>query len=145
MKHFKESDYSHSDTAVRKGITNEPDDHAKWKFEQLVWWLLDPLREYLCEPVWISSGYRSSALNEALNGANGSQHMAEECWVAVDVVTERLEDAFEYLKEQEFDQIILEESGSKKWIHLSLRMDNENRQNILTYKNGKYHEIQKPI
>ena len=141
MKHFKKSNYAHSDTAIREGIENIPDDHAEWKFEMLVFWLLDPLREYLGEPVWISSGFRSKALNRILKGAKGSQHMADECWVAVDIVTRDLKKAFEYLKQQEFDQIILEEAGDKRWIHLSLRMDDRNRNEILIYKNGHYEYI----
>jgi zinc D-Ala-D-Ala carboxypeptidase len=145
MKHFKKSDYSHSDTAIRESIENIPNEHAEWKFEMLVFWLLDPLREFLGEPVWISSGFRSKALNLALKGADGSQHMAEECWVAVDIVTRDLKKAFEYLKQQEFDQLIFEEAEGKRWIHLSLRMDDKNRNEVLKYKNGIYNEVQKPI
>jgi zinc D-Ala-D-Ala carboxypeptidase len=141
MKYFSEEDYKNSETATRKGIVNEPTEHQFWKFEMITYWLLDPLRTYLGQPVYISSGFRSKLLNSTLMGASGSQHMAEECWVAVDIVTERLEEAFNWLKLQEFDQIILEEARGKKWIHLSLRMDDQNRNEILKYLNGRYEHI----
>ena len=144
MKYFKNSNYAHSDTAVAMGIFNKPTRYQYEKFEMMVFWLLDPLSEHLGKPVYISSGFRSKKLNKAIKGSRNSQHKAYGCVIACDIVTDDLKAAFEWLKDKDFDQLILEESGDKNWIHISMRLDDKNRHQIMTYKNGKY-EVQKHV
>jgi len=40
----------------------------------------------------------------------------------------------------DFDQLILEQAGGSKWIHVSWREGNR-RHKILAYKNGRYTDI----
>ena len=78
MKHFTFQEFTRSGTATRLGIDNEPahngEQDAYAHIELLVTKLLDPIREYVAEPVYINSGYRSQELNEVLGGARNSQH-----------------------------------------------------------------------
>lgn len=75
MKHFTLDELTHSQAAVRKGLSNSPDRDALANLEALVDNVLDPLREALGRAVVISSGYRSPAVNRAVGGASSSQHV----------------------------------------------------------------------
>lgn len=76
---FAWDEFEASPTARRLGIDNavmDPDHRAA--IEHLCAAVLDPLRVALGRPVRITSGYRSEALNDAIGGARGSQHMRGE-------------------------------------------------------------------
>ena len=80
-KNFTLTEYTKSQTALRLGIDNTPnDDHlasAKLLFEQVV----QPVRDHF-GPTVINSGYRGPELNAAIGGAATSQHCRGE---AVDI------------------------------------------------------------
>lgn len=140
MKHFNRSEYSHSDTARAKGMTNIPTDYQYTKYEILVENILDPLRDYIKSPIIITSGFRTESLNKHLKGAKDSQHLARGESVAVDIVCKNLKKTFEYLI-QNFvvDQAILEkDKNNKRWIHISLNVSGNNRNEYLRYNKGKY-------
>ena len=65
-------------TTTATGIDNEPPPDARMRIQRLVDMVLDPLRTYLGKPVLVTSGYRSPAVNAAIGGAVGSQHMKGE-------------------------------------------------------------------
>lgn len=68
-------DFTDSHTAVKLGIKNIPDSSSWDNIITLVTSYLIPLRAKIKLPIIISSGYRSSALNKAVNGASRSYHM----------------------------------------------------------------------
>lgn len=110
--------------------------------QKLVTNVLQPLREYLGEPVIISSGFRSPMLNRAIGGAKNSDHMKG---FAADIVTDKLEEAFYFIKNNcMFRQLILEESNGKKWIHVSYN-EADNKHEVLTFKDGKYELLKQNI
>lgn len=76
-----------STAADRLGLDNTPPPAAQAKLERLVATVLDPLRAHLGRPVRITSGYRSFAVNKALDGSPTSQHMLGE---AVDIKADGL-------------------------------------------------------
>ena len=80
MKNFKLSEFFASSTADKNGIKNEPSLDEKATVERninsLVDNVLDPIRDKLCTPIIITSGYRCSQVNKLVGGANNSQHMS---------------------------------------------------------------------
>lgn len=80
MKHFNLSEFFRSSTAAKNGIKNEPSFDEKATIVRninlLVDNVLDPIRDKLCTPVIITSGYRCPKVNKLVGGANNSQHMS---------------------------------------------------------------------
>ena len=99
--------------------------------------LLEEARTVLGCPLIISSGVRCPELNERVGGAKNSQHMRCE---AADFVPKghSVEEAFEILHKSSlrFDQLILEYSGKKSWLHISCSQ--APRRESLIYDKGKY-------
>lgn len=129
MKYFTIKELSHSDTALIRGIDNHPTTEAVSNLTRLVNNVLDPLREKYGKPVYVSSGYRSPALNKSVNGATSSQHRLGE---AADITAGSKEEnrkLFEIIKwELPFDQLIDEKDFS--WIHVSYREGRNRKQTL---------------
>ncbi len=106
--------------------------------------LLEPVRAVF-GPVVITSGYRCPALNEAIGGSPTSQHCNAE---AADFVVpgQELDEVFDYVRLSAipFGQLILEQRGSKRWLHISLgepyRPKDKCRQ-VLTYDGRIYKPV----
>ena len=99
--------------------------------------LLDPIREAWNAPLIITSGYRSDALNKAVGGSKTSAHRYG---LAVDVVPKEMADfdkfvAFvkDYLKDKEYDQLILEQKGGSRWLHIGYK-NTEGKQRMQNLK-----------
>ena len=71
---FTLAELTHSDTATREGIANEPPAAQIDALRALCGAVLDPLREAVGRPVRITSGYRGPALNARIGGSATSQH-----------------------------------------------------------------------
>jgi len=115
--HFSLSEFTRSRTAAKLGISNEPTPEHAAKLMLLCEQILEPLRDEVGVPITISSGYRSSALNEAIHGSRRSQHCRGE---AADIIVPGLA-PLEVCKLIEamglpFDQLI-HEFG--QWTHVS--------------------------
>jgi zinc D-Ala-D-Ala carboxypeptidase len=65
---FSLSEFTSSPTADRLGIDNTPDKEATDNLQELVTFVLQPLRDRF-GPITISSGYRSPELNKAIGGS----------------------------------------------------------------------------
>lgn len=134
MKYFNITELTKSQTAEKKGIKNIPTKEEEQNLINLVDKILDPLREAYGQPIIITSGYRSAALNSAIGGAKTSQHRLGQ---AADIRTVRdtkednkkLFDLIQKLK-LPFDQLINEHDFD--WIHVSY--SNRNRRQVLTIK-----------
>lgn len=132
--HFDLSEFTHSQTAIRRGIDNTPDDTILTNLYRLAQ-TLEQVREVLGKPIIISSGYRCPELNAAIGGSKTSAHMKG---LACDFTCPAFGTPYAVALEiadsvVEFDQIIYEGT----WVHLGLS-DNPRRQ-LLTarFPNGK--------
>lgn len=146
-QNFTITEFTKSQTALRQGIDNTPQDKhleaAKLLFEKVV----QPVRNEF-GPTTINSGYRGKELNKAVGGSSRSQHCKGE---AADIEVPGVANAIiaEWIEANcDFDQLILEfytpgvpDSG---WVHVSYK-DSGNRKKINTamkengktvYKNG---------
>ena len=73
--HFTLDELTHSQEASRRGINNIPSSEVFANLKRLCVLLLEPLRASLGKQIFISSGYRSPALNEAVGGSKNSDHL----------------------------------------------------------------------
>lgn len=117
-----------SDTAKRLGINNQPTPEHVANLKTLARAIFEPIRAHFGVPIYVSSGYRSDALNAATPGANKtSQHAHGE---ALDLdqdgrgngVSNR--QVFDFIRTTlAFDQLIYEfgDDASPDWVHVSYR------------------------
>ena len=154
-EHFMLSEFTRSSTAERLGICNELDPFYPThkdiiaNLRNLCEQVLEPLRAYVRQPIIISSGYRSPALNQALRGAPRSQHLTGE---AADIRLptyncrgadgqsftnlEQLNKRFLWLMNNtDFDQLIKETTNRQiYWIHVSCKSDrSRNRHQVIHF------------
>ena len=145
-KYFTLAELTPSSTAKRLGIKNEPTPAHLECLKGLATNILDKVREHFGKPIWVSSGYRSKALNDATPGSSAtSQHCSGE---AADLdqdgrgtgVTNKM--VFDYIKDHlNFDQLIWEFGSdvNPDWVHVSWESTGKQRKQVLrcTRVNGK--------
>jgi len=123
---FKISELINSDTAVKHNINNMPDIRSLDCMLDLIYFLLQPLRDKLEKPVIITSGYRNFQVNKLVGGAVNSQHTKGQ---AVDIVvngfTPQQLCSFIQKSGLEYDQLINEYN---QWTHLSFVYGRNRRQ-----------------
>ena len=73
-KNFTLDEFLVSQTATRQGIDMTPSEHVIENLQRLVTSCLQPLRNET-GPIFISSGFRPPALNDAIGGSKTSAHM----------------------------------------------------------------------
>lgn len=127
MNHFTLSELKKSVTADKLGINNNIPLSIIPNIEILINQVLDPIREYMNEPIYVNSGYRCPLLNKAVGGVAGSQHVLGQ---AADITTKSRENNLimeRYIEENlVFDQMIV----YKNFIHVSYRTTG-NRKEII--------------
>lgn len=142
-KHISYKEATQSQTAVRKGINNEPDAYQLQNMQVLAEKVFEPLREHFGVPIAINSFFRSQKLNKAIGGAAGSQHTQGR---AIDIddtlggVSNK--QMFDWIRENlDYDQLIWEfgNNSNPDWVHISYVSESENRKRVLkaSKKNGK--------
>lgn len=126
MKYFTFKEMIQSDTAKSRDIENIPNWDQINALTNLVKYVLDPLRSLYKKAIRVSSGFRSEALNEAVNGSKTSQHMKGE---AADITAGSKKEnmkLFQLIRDNlTFDQLIDENDYS--WIHVSFTKNNRNQ------------------
>lgn len=143
---FTLQEYTKSQTALRLGIDNTPEEDHLVAAQSLFLMVVQPIRDHF-GPTVLNSGYRGPALNEAVGGSATSQHCKGE---AVDLEVPGVPNAevAEWIRDNlEFDQLILEfytpgipDSG---WVHVSYKHD-ENRKSVLTAMKEDGKTVYKP-
>jgi zinc D-Ala-D-Ala carboxypeptidase len=143
-EHLSLAEVTRSESAKRKGISNMPTPAHIENFKLLAENIFEPIRKHFGKPIYISSGYRSEALNKAVGGAKSSQHCKGE---AIDIdmdgnangVTNKM--VFDYIKDNlNFDQLIWEfgTTSNPDWVHVSYNSDGKQRKQILrAVKSGR--------
>lgn len=113
------SEFLRSDAGQRHGIDNMPPAVILGNIKHLLAPGMQRVRNLLGVPVFISSGYRSPAVNRIVGGSTTSQHMQGFAadFVAPEFGTPRVvaRKLLEHASEIRFDQLIAEGA----WVHVS--------------------------
>ena len=111
-----------SDTAIRKGINNNPNAEQIEKLKLLCENILQPVRDHFVR-VKITSGYRSTELCQAIGSSVNSQHAKAEAADFECVGVDNAELADWINRELSYDQLIVEYytpgEPNSGWIHCS--------------------------
>jgi len=120
---FTLSELTKSETALRKGLNNEPTQDVISALQSLAFHVLQPVRDHYGKAIKINSGYRSPEVNASVGGSKTSDHCKG---MAADIEIDGIANAelAKYIKDAlQFTQIILEfytpgiaDSG---WVHVS--------------------------
>ena len=132
-KNLSLAEVVYSGTAKRLGLSNMPTEKHLANLKAIAEDIFQPLRDGLGVPIYVSSGYRSAALNKAIRGSSKtSQHMKGKALdLDADVykgVTNK--DIFEFIeKNLEFDKLIWEAGTDQNpdWVHVSYKKEGGNR------------------
>ncbi len=130
---FSLSEFTKSQVAIRKGLKNRPSLKAIANLKLLCQWVLQPLRNYVCDLLFINSGYRSPEVNKAIGGSATSQHCLGEA-ADIEVSGNDNREVAIWIRDNiKFDQLILEyyKKGEPRsgWVHVSYRKG-RNRQQV---------------
>ena len=123
MKYFSIKELTKSETATKKGIDNTPNAGQVKNLETLINNLLDPIREQWGAAIYVTSGFRSIALNKAVGGVPNSHHLggyAADLNVKSQAGNKAL---FEMIRRSKlkWTQLISEKTTSQgcMWVHIS--------------------------
>ena len=135
-EHFTLSEMCFSRTAAqhKPPVPNIPLKCHITAMQNLAVRALEPIRQHLGLAIQVNSGYRCQLVNAMVGGAKTSQHMRGE---AADITIVRSARPFAHATDEQaarllflyarqyadFDQLILEHSGSSWWVHISCRID----------------------
>lgn len=141
-QHLNLAEVTRSDSAKRHGIDNTPTAEHLENFKLLADKVFEPIREHFKVPIFISSGYRSKALNSFIGGSASSQHCKGQ---AIDIdmdggngeVTNRM--VFDFIKNKlDFDQLIWEfgTDFNPDWVHVSFVKSGNRKQKLKALRSG---------
>ena len=144
-KNISYKEATHSTTAKRLGVDNTPNAEQMSNMRYVAENVFQPIREHFGVPIYISSFFRSEALNKAIRGSLSSTHIKGEAMDLDADVFGRINNAqiFNYIKDHlEFDQLIWEfgTDDNPAWVHVSLSKRNNRNQILKAIKvGGKTH------
>jgi zinc D-Ala-D-Ala carboxypeptidase len=139
-RNFSLQELIKSDTAIRKGIDNNPNADQIEKLKTLCEKVLQPVRDHFGR-VKVTSGFRSPELCAAIGSSVNSQHAkAEACDFEV-IGVDNAEVADWIYKNIQTDQLILEfytpGEPNSGWIHASYIEFNPRAQYLRAYREDK--------
>jgi len=136
-ENFSLNEFTKSDTAVRKGINNTPNETHLENMKSLCENVLQKVRSHFGKSVRITSGYRSPELCEAIGSSARSQHAQGEA-ADFEITGIDNKELAKWIRDNvEFDQLILEfyteGDPNSGWVHCSYDMEH-NRKEVLSAK-----------
>ena len=141
-ENFTLQELIYSDTAIRRGIDNKPNDETIENLKIVCENILEPVREYFKAPVVVSSGYRSVEVCEAVGSSAKSQHTKGQAadFEIFGIPNKNVADWI--VNNIDFDQCILEfwneNEPNSGWIHCSFNSAGNRKQYLKASKeNGK--------
>ena len=134
-KHISYKEGTHSITAIRKGIDNEPNEEQLANMKLVAEKVFEPLRIFINGPIKVNSFFRSPDLNKAIGGSTKSQHCKGQA-IDIDDTYGKATNAEMYwwIKENlDFDQMIWEfgNNDNPDWVHISYVSPDKNRNRCL--------------
>ena len=146
-KHISYKEGTYSQTALRRGLDNTPNEEQLKCMKEVAENLFEPLREWVGGPIKINSFFRGEPVNTAIGGSKYSQHMKGQAIEIDDTFRHKTNaEMYHYIKDNlDFDQLIWEFGDDKNpnWVHISYVTHRENRKKLTIAKriNGKVRYI----
>lgn len=130
--HFCLIEFTRSGEATARGLDNTPGEKEIEALRALCENILEPMRHHF-GAIYITSGYRSRRVNNAVGGVGGSQHTRGE---AADILLSTFHDwreAVAFVKRLDFDQLIIEplHDPRPRWLHVSYTKRQPNRHQVI--------------
>lgn len=142
-KYISYNEATRSQTAIRNGFNNTPNETEMSYMKIIGSKVFDPLREHFGYPIKVESFFRCKELNTVVGGSTYSQHRKGQ---AIDIdddfgYTSNSEIFYWIANNLEFDQLIWEfgDGLNPNWVHVSYN-ENHNRNKLtISYKNDYKH------
>jgi len=125
----------YSQTALRRDIDNTPTEEHIENLKYVAEKIFQPIREHFGVPIYVSSGYRSKDLNEAIGGSPRSFHSHG---MALDLDQDGRNkgvsnaDVFYFIKDNlQFTELIWEfgTKNNPNWVHVAIAPGREEEKN----------------
>ena len=125
----------YSKTALRRDIDNTPTEEHVKNLKYVAEKVFQPIREHFGVPIYVSSGYRSKDLNEAIGGSPRSFHSHG---MALDLDQDGRNkgvsnaDVFYFIKDNlQFTELIWEfgDYNNPNWVHVAIAPGREEEKN----------------
>ncbi len=135
-KNLSLNEVTKSNTAERRGIDNSPTEAHIKNLKYVAEEVFQPIRDNFGVPIYISSGYRSPALNEAIGGSPRSFHSHG---MALDLDQDGRNrgvsncDVFYFIKDNlQFTELIWEfgDEYEPNWVHVAIAPGREDEKKI---------------
>ena len=127
-KSFTLAELVFSQTAARESIDNTPAPAHVRAMRDLCTHILQPLRDSVGMPIFVSSGYRCARLNRFVGGSVSSQHMEGR---AADIICFSMDTKLLFKRVLQlklpFDQLIYEGGRQSIWVHVSFDPERDRR------------------
>ena len=142
-KHISYKEGTYSQTALRRGLDNTPNEEQLKCMKEVAENLFEPLREWVGGPIKINSFFRGEPVNTAIGGSTRSQHMKGQAIDIDDTFGHKTNaEMYHYIKDNlDFDQMIWEFGTDKNpnWLHISWVSHRPNRKKLTIAKkvNGR--------
>jgi zinc D-Ala-D-Ala carboxypeptidase len=144
-EHLSLTEAIKSATGKRLGISNIPPASIIETLKLTAEKVFEPIRKHFGVPIYVVSGYRCKALNDAIGGSKTSQHMQGEAFdIDMDGTSSGItnRDIFMYIKDNlVFDQLIWEFGNDQNpsWVHVSYESKGLQRKQVLraVKRNGR--------
>ena len=142
-KHISYHEGTYSQTGLRRGLDNTPNDEQLKCMKEVAENLFEPLREWVGGGIKINSFFRGEPVNTAIGGSTRSQHMKGQAIDIDDTFGHKTNaEMYHYIKDNlDFDQLIWEfgDDENPNWVHISWVSHRPNRKKLTIAKkvNGK--------
>ncbi len=141
-KNLKLNEVTKSQTAIRKGIDNDPTPEHLENLKLVAENIFQKIRDHFEVPIGVSSGYRSEELNSAIGGSSTSQHCKGQALDLDADIYGKIDNfqLFDYIVENlDYDQIIMEfiQNDKPAWIHVSYKSEGNRKSKLIAYKDAK--------
>ena len=137
-QNFTLQELTYSDTAIRKGMDNTPNEEQIENLRLVCNNILEPVRVHFKAPVVVSSGYRSVAVCEAVGSSSKSQHTKGQAADFEIFGIPNKEVADWIVNNIDYDQCILEfwneNEPNSGWVHCSFSSAGNRRQYLKAQK-----------
>lgn len=120
MLNFSIKELIHSDIAHQNNINNTPNIEQCDNLLNLIFYVLQPIRDKIKKPITVTSGFRCPKVNFFCGGAVNSNHL-KGCAADIIPAGNNFKEIYDYVVNNlDYDECFIEtNSKGKKWLHIA--------------------------